>query len=177
MVRPATLADLPSIATIYAHYVARSTVTFELVPPDEREWMERFRAVGRGGLPFLVAEQDAQLVGYAYCAPWKAREAYRGTVEDSIYVAPGATSRGVGGALLAALLAECEASGVREVIAVIVDSDDPASVQLHTRCGFVEAGRLRRVGFKHDRWLDTLLLQRSLGGGRPPVDLPGSPAA
>jgi L-amino acid N-acyltransferase YncA len=163
-VRPAGLADLADIARIYAHYVERSTVTFELEPPDERAWAERFGAVDRAGLPFLVAEADGRLAGYAYCAPWKPREAYRRTVEDSIYVAPKATGRGVGATLLAALLAECRARAVREVIAVIVDGDDPASIRLHQRHGFVEAGRLRGVGFKHGRWLDTVLLQCGLAG-------------
>lgn len=169
-VRPARTSDLAAIASIYSHYVAYSTVTFEVRAPDAREWAQRLHAVGRVGLPFLAAEMDGQLVGYAYCAPWKPREAYHRTVEDSIYVAPSATGRGIGARLLSALLAECAARGVREVIAVIVDTDDPASVKLHDRHGFAVAGRLRRVGFKHDRWLDTLLMQRSLGdGGGPKV--------
>jgi hypothetical protein len=103
------------------------------------------------------------VAGYAYCSPWKSRPAYRHTVENSIYVAPWAGRRGAGGLLLAALLDGCVVAGVREVIAVIADTGDPASVQLHTRHGFLPAGRLTRVGFKHGSWLDTVLLQRSLG--------------
>jgi L-amino acid N-acyltransferase YncA len=110
-----------------------------------------------------LAPEGGGVVGYAYCSPWKPRPAYRQTVEDSIYVAPWAGRRGAGGLLLAALLDGCAAAGVREVIAVIADSGDPASVQLHSRHGFQPAGRLTRVGFKHGSWLDTVLMQRSLG--------------
>lgn len=160
--RDATPADLPAVAEIYAHYVTGSVATFELQPPDGEEWRRRFGSVTTAGLPFLVAERAGRVAGYAYCAPWKARPAYRQTVEDSIYVAPWAQGRGIGGALLDELLARCAEAGVREVIAVIAESGDPASLQLHRRRGFTDAGRLARVGYKHGRWLDTVLLQRSL---------------
>jgi L-amino acid N-acyltransferase YncA len=174
IIRPAEVADLSAIGRIYAHYVTSTTATFELEPPDASAWRDRFTLVSTAGLPFLVAElPDAGagggggggdvVAGYAYCSPWKPRPAYRHTVEDSIYVAPWAGRRGAGGRLLAALLDGCAAAGVREVIAVIADTGDPASVRLHTRHGFVPAGRLSRVGFKHGGWLDTVLLQRSLG--------------
>lgn len=156
--------DLDAIGDIYAHYVENSVATFELARPDRAEWDRRFDAVMTAGLPFLAAELGGEIVGYAYCAPWKTRPAYRHTVEDSVYVAPDAVGHGVGGRLLDALLAGCASAGVREVIAVIVDADAAASVALHRSRGFVEAGRLTAVGFKHDRWLDTLLLQRSLTG-------------
>ncbi|HEX4248506.1 MAG TPA: GNAT family N-acetyltransferase [Pseudonocardia sp.] len=163
-VRPAERADLGAVERIYAHYVSTTTVSFELTPPDAAAWHERFDRVTEAGLPFLVAELPSDgVAGYAYCSPWKPRPAYRHTVEDSIYVAPWAGRRGVGGQLLGALLDECTAAGVRQVIAVIVDTGDPASIGLHDRHGFVAAGRLTGVGFKHDRWLDTVLLQRSLG--------------
>jgi phosphinothricin acetyltransferase len=162
-IRPADAADLGAVEQIYAHYVRNTTVSFELTPPDAAEWRDRFGKVTAAGLPFLVAELAGSVAGYAYCSPWKPRPAYRQTVEDSIYVAPWAGRRGVGGQLLGALIEACGAAEVREVIAVIVDTGDPASVRLHERHGFVTAGRLARVGFKHDTWLDTMLLQRGLG--------------
>jgi phosphinothricin acetyltransferase len=161
-VRPATTADLDAISDIYAHYVRTGVATFELIPPDSTEWSRRFDAVAASGLPFLAATVDDEVAGYAYCAPWKTRPAYQHTVEDSVYLAPRAVGLGIGGRLLDALLAECAESSVRQVIAVIVDAGGAASVALHRNRGFVEAGRLTAVGFKHGQWLDTLLLQRSL---------------
>jgi phosphinothricin acetyltransferase len=175
IIRPAEVTDLSAIERIYGHYVTNTTATFELEPPDASAWRDRFALVSAAGLPVVVAELPAAagggvggrgggvVAGYAYCSPWKSRPAYRHTVENSIYVAPWAGRRGAGGMLLAALLDGCAVAGVREVIAVIADTGDPASVQLHTRHGFVPAGRLSRVGFKHGGWLDTVLLQRSLG--------------
>jgi L-amino acid N-acyltransferase YncA len=154
--------DLDAIGTIYAHHVHTGVATFELTAPDAAEWQRRLTAVTDQGLPFLSATLDGRVAGYAYCAPWKTRPAYRHTVEDSIYVAPDAVGCGVGGRLLDALLADCTRAGVREVIAVIVDADGAASLALHRNRGFVDAGRLTAVGLKHGRWLDTVLLQRSL---------------
>jgi L-amino acid N-acyltransferase YncA len=164
-IRPTSPGDLDAVGEIYAHHVRTGVATFELTPPDRSEWLQRLRAVTAHGLPFLTATLDGEVAGYAYCAPWKTRPAYRHTVEDSVYVAPQAAGRGVGGRLLDALLEECAQSGIREVIAVIVDADGAASLALHRNRGFVDAGRLTAVGFKHGRWLDTLLLQRSLTGG------------
>lgn len=161
VIRPATVDDLPAIAEIYAHYVVTSVATFELEPPDLDEWSRRHAAVADARLPFLVAERDCAVAGYAYCAPWKSRPAYRATVEDSVYVAPWALGTGCGTELLEALLEMCHAVGVREVIAVIAGGDDSASVRLHQRLGFRDAGRLVDVGYKHDRYLDTLLMQWS----------------
>jgi phosphinothricin acetyltransferase len=160
--RPAAPSDLTAIAEIYAHYVTGSVATFELDPPDAEEWLRRFASVTGAGLPFLVTERDGAVAGYAYCGPWRTRPAYRATVEDSVYVAPWALGRGCGAELLAALLEACGHIGVREVIAVIADSGDAASIALHRRFGFVDAGRLTRVGHKHDRFVDTVLLQCSL---------------
>lgn len=162
MVLPTTPDDLGAITEIYAHHVRTGVATFELTAPDLPEWQRRFAAVASPGLPFLTATLDGEIVGYAYCAPWKSRPAYQHTVEDSVYVAPHAVGRGVGGLLLDGLLAGCASIGIREVIAVIVDADGDASLALHRNRGFVDAGRLTSVGFKHGRWLDTLLLQRSL---------------
>jgi L-amino acid N-acyltransferase YncA len=162
IVRPTSPDDLVALGEIYAHHVRTGVATFELTPPDPSEWRQRFEAVTAAGLPFLTATLDGRVAGYAYCTPWKMRPAYRYTVEDSVYVAPHAAGRGVGGRLLDALLANCAGAGIRQVIAVIVDADGAASLAMHRNRGFVDAGRLTSVGFKHGRWLDTLLLQRSL---------------
>jgi len=162
LIRRSVPDDLDAISSIYAHHVQTSVATFELTPPDPPEWQRRLQAITGDGLPFLTATRDGRVAGYAYCSPWKVRPAYRYTVEDSIYVAPDAVGCGVGGRLLDALLSDCAGAGVREVIAVIVDADGAASLALHRNRGFVDAGRLTAVGFKHGRWLDTLLLQRSL---------------
>jgi L-amino acid N-acyltransferase YncA len=150
-VRPTSPDDLGPISDIYAHHVRTGVATFELTAPDVPGWQHRFDAVTSQGLPFLTATLDDEIVGYAYCVPWKLRPAYRHTVEDSVYVAPHAVGLGVGGHLLDALLAECARAGIREVIAVIVDADGAASPALHRNRGFTDAGRLRAVGFKHGR--------------------------
>lgn len=162
LIRRTEIDDLDSIAEIYAHHVRTGVATFELDAPDAAELRRRFDAVTAVGLPFLSAMLDGEVAGYAYCTPWKNRPAYRHTVEDSVYLAPHAVGRGVGGRLLDKLLDDCSRAGIREIIAVIVDADGEASLALHRGRGFIEAGRLRAVGFKHDRWLDTVLLQRSL---------------
>jgi phosphinothricin acetyltransferase len=161
-VRAAACSDLPAIAAIYAPYVAHTVITFETEPPDAATWTTRFDAITARGLPFLVAESGGAVAGYAYAGPWKERAAYRYTVENAIYLDPAATGRGIGRVLLASLLDACATAGVRQVVAVIADAGDPASMRLHTRCGFREVGRLERVGFKHGRWVDTVLMQRSL---------------
>jgi len=159
LVRPAERADAGDIAAIYAHYVATSAATFDESAPDTDDVAAK---ISNATLPFLVAVEKGSVVGYAYLWPYSARSGYRHTAESSVYVAPDARAQGVGRALLERLLADGEEAGVREVIAVIAVSDDPASVELHRALGFREAGRLESVGFKHDRWRDTLLMQRSL---------------
>jgi phosphinothricin acetyltransferase len=161
-IRPTVPDDLAAIGEIYAHHVRTGVATFELEPPDAREWERRFGTVLDSSLPFVSAEINGAVAGYAYCVPWKSRPAYRHTVEDSIYLAPEAVGRGIGGRLLDALLIGCSEVGIRQVIAVIADDDADASLALHRNRGFVDAGKLSSVGFKHGRWLDTLLLQRSL---------------
>jgi phosphinothricin acetyltransferase len=160
-IRPVAPRDLMEIAAIYARHVKTSTATFELEPPTAAQWRTRLEQVNVHRLPFLVAETDGGVAGYAYCGPWRMRPAYRFTVEDSVYVHADATGRGIGNALLGGLLDACGHTDVREVIAVVTEGH-PASVALHQRHGFVVAGQLRRVGHKHGQWLDTLLLQRSL---------------
>lgn len=163
VVRPAVTDDLGAIAEIYAHHVLSGVATFELTPPDSDEWRTRFDAVAERELPFVTATLDGVVAGYGYCAPWKTRPAYRHTVENSVYLAPSAVGLGIGGRLLDTLLTECGHAGVRQVIAVVVDSETAAaSLALHRNRGFVDAGRLTAVGYKHGRWLDTLLLQHSI---------------
>jgi L-amino acid N-acyltransferase YncA len=164
VIRPAAAADAEVVATIFAHYVTTSVATFEEVPPAADAWRRRFGELAAAGLPFLVAEdEDGAVAGYAYASPWRPKPAYRHTVEDTVYISPGHTGRGLGRALLGALLAGCERAGARQVIAVIADTGSDASATLHLRCGFTEAGRLAAVGYKHGRWVDTLLMQRALG--------------
>lgn len=162
-IRPAVTDDLDAIAQIYAHHVLNSVATFELTPPDPDEWRRRFDAVTERELPFVTAILDDEVAGYGYCAPWKTRPAYHHTVENSVYLAPGAVGLGIGGRLLDTLLTECARVGIRQVIAVIVDTEQAAaSLALHRNRGFVNAGRLTSVGYKHGRWLDTVLLQHSI---------------
>ncbi|MGH2716536.1 MAG: GNAT family N-acetyltransferase [Thermoleophilaceae bacterium] len=162
IVRTAEPADAAGVAAIYAHYVATSAVTFDESAPGSEATADKIASITSATLPFLVAEAQGRVVGYAYLSPYIGRSGYRHTVETSVYVASDARGRGVGRALLERLLAEGEQVGVREVIAIIAVTDDPASVALHRACGFVEAGRLEGVGFKQGRWHDTLLMQRSL---------------
>ena len=163
VVRATSPDDLGAISAIYAHHVEAGVATFELIPPHREEWESRLATARMSELPFLTATLDDEIVGYAYCSPWKLRPAYRHTVENSIYLAPQAAVRGIGTLLLQGLLDGCTAAGIREVIAVVVDTDEAAaSLALHRKHGFAEAGRLRAVGYKHGRWLDTVLLQCSL---------------
>jgi L-amino acid N-acyltransferase YncA len=165
IVRPATAGDLDSIAGIFAHYVTSSVATFEEVPPTPAQWGQRLAALAEDHLPFLIAEVEGTVAGYAYASPWRPKPAYRHTVEDSVYLGPASRGKGLGRLLLDALLTACATAGVRQVIAVIADGGDPASAALHRACGFTEAGRLSGVGYKHGRWIDTVLLQRAVGHG------------
>jgi phosphinothricin acetyltransferase len=164
-VRPATPADIPAITRIYAHAVRHGTASFELEPPDEAEMTRRQRALLDGGYPYLVAESDGSVAGYAYAGPYRTRPAYRFSVENSIYVAPEAHRRGIGRVLLDALIAECEMRGYRLMIAVIGDSAQTPSIALHRAAGFKMVGAFEGVGYKFDRWLDSVLMQRPLGKG------------
>ena len=164
-IRPATSADIPAVTRIYAHAVRHGTASFELDPPDEAEMARRQRMLLDGGYPYLVAEADGDVMGYAYAGPYRARPAYRFSVENSVYVAPQAHRRGVGRALLEHLIAESEARGYRLMIAVIGDSAQAPSIELHRAAGFQMVGALEGVGYKFDRWLDTVLMQRALGKG------------
>ncbi len=164
-IRTATLADIPAITRIYAHAVRHGTASFELEPPDEAEMARRMQALRDGKFPYLVAEIGGAVAGYAYASLYRTRPAYRFTVENSVYVAPDMQRRGIGKTLLLKLIEECTALGFRQMIAVIGDSDQAASIGVHRACGFTDAGNLRSVGFKFGRWLDTPLMQLSLGPG------------
>ncbi len=161
-VRPAGRGDLPAIHRIYGHHVMTGTASFEETVPDLAEMTRRFDALAAGGFPFLVAERRGGVLGYAYAGPFRSRSAYRYTVEDSIYLAPEACGQGIGGQLLDALMAGCAGGGFREVLAIIGDSANQASIALHRRHGFVMVGRFEAVGFKFGRWLDVVLMQRRL---------------
>jgi L-amino acid N-acyltransferase YncA len=165
-IRPATPADIPAITRIYAHAVRHGTASFELEPPDETEMSRRQRALLDGGYPYLVAEIGGAVAGYAYAGPYRARPAYRFSVENSIYIAPDMHRRGIGRVLLDRLIAECEGRGFRLMIAVIGDSAQTPSIELHRLAGFRLVGALEGVGYKFERWLDTVLMQRPLGKGR-----------
>jgi phosphinothricin acetyltransferase len=158
---PATPADLAAVAGIFAHYVTASVITFEEIPPTVAAWQQRLDDLARQSLPFLVARIGDEVVGYAYASPWRPKPAYRHTVEDSVYLAPGWTGRGVGRDLLEALLRECDRAGARQVVAVIADTGNEACAALHRRLGFADVGRLTGVGRKHGRWVDTMLMQRA----------------
>ena len=162
-IRPATLRDLPDVREIYNHYVANSVVTFDEKRSTHRYWREKFAMLAKLKLPFLVAVTPSnQVIGYALVQPWASKSAYRYTVEDSIYLGPGAGGKGLGSALLQALITACEEIGLREIVAVISDSGAEPSIRLHAKFGFVEVGRMGRVGFKFGRSLGTVYLQKSL---------------
>ena len=164
-VRTARFADARPVAAIYGHHVLNGLGTFEEEPPGTTEMASRIEAVLKRGLPYLVAEQVGTVVGFAYASPLRPRAAYRYTVEDSVYVAPDAAGRGVGKAVLGAVLGRCEAMGLRQVMAVIGDSGNAGSIGLHRSLGFEPAGICRSVGFKHGRWVDTVWMQKALNTG------------
>ncbi|AEH85485.1 GNAT family N-acetyltransferase [Mesorhizobium opportunistum] len=174
-IRPATSADLDTITEIYADAVTNGTASYELEPPGRAEMGKRFDALTAGGFPYLVAERDGAVLGYAYAGAFRPRPAYRFVVEDSVYVAPDAKGQGVGLRLMQSLIAAVEAAGFRQIIAVIGDGrPDSASVKLHERLGFRHSGRLEGSGYKHGRWLDTVFMQLPLNGGASLPPDPGS---
>jgi L-amino acid N-acyltransferase YncA len=166
VIRPAVPADLKAVAEIFTYYVSQTVITFEQTPPTVAEWRQRLDDLVGRGLPFLVADLNGDVAGYAFAGLWRPKPAYRHTVEDSIYLAPDRTGRGLGGALLGALLTRCVQAGMRQMIAVIADTGSGASTALHRRFSFVDAGRLTSVGYKHGRSIDTVLMQRALSTGR-----------
>jgi phosphinothricin acetyltransferase len=164
-IRPAIAADLPAITEIYQHAVLYGTATFELIPPDLAEMTRRFAVLMDGGFPYLVAVLDGHVVGFAYAGAYRSRPAYRFTVENSVYLQPAIHRRGIGLQLMQRLIAESEARGYRQMIAVIGDSANAGSIGVHTICGFQMIGTHPDVGLKFGRWLDTVMMQRALGDG------------
>lgn len=170
-IRPAEPRDLPGILAIYALAVETGLASFELAAPDLDEMTRRHAAIVGAGFPYLVAERDGAVLGYSYAGPYRPRPAYRFTVENSVYVAETARGQGVGRALIAALIEACAARGIRQMVAVIGDSANDASIRLHASAGFEHAGLMRSVGFKFGRWVDSVLMQRPIGAGD--ATLPG----
>ena len=163
--RPAQLTDLPAIQSIYAHHVLHGLASFEEEPPSVQELERRYRDVTGRGLPYLVAEYGLDVAGYGYCSPYRTRSAYRYVLEDSIYIRHDMTGRGIGRRLLEELIRRCEGLGYRQIIAVIGDSGNTASIGVHAACGFLRVGTLRSVGFKFGRWVDSVYMQRPIGPG------------
>ena len=165
IVRTVTLADAPAVAALYGHHVLHGAGTFEETPPSADDMAGRIKTVLDRGFPWIVAEDEGRLVAYAYAAPYRERSAYRYTAEDSVYVAHDAQGRGYGRATLTAVIAACEAMGLRQLVAVIGDSRNEGSIALHRALGFAPCGALPSVGFKAGRWLDVMLMQLPLNGG------------
>lgn len=163
VIRAAERGDLPSIREIYNHYVVNSSITFDQAPLSAPALRRRFEQSAQLNMPIIVAvNPTGQVLGYASVFPWKPKASHRFTVENSIYLGPAATGKGLGAALLAELIERSRAVGIREIIAVIADRGADASIRLHERFGFVDIGRMGRVGFKYDRWLGTVMMRKSL---------------
>jgi phosphinothricin acetyltransferase len=165
IIRPSLETDAEALAAIYGHHVLHGFGTFEEQPPSPADMAARRQAIVERGLPHLVAEDGGAVLGFAYAGPFRPRAAYRYTVEDSVYVAPQATGRGVGKTVLTAVLEACEAFGVRQVVAVIGDTGNAGSIGLHRSLGFEHAGVGKGFGYKHGRWVDIVWMQKSLNGG------------
>lgn len=165
LIRPSADDDIAAITAIYRHHVRHGVASFEEAPPDREEIARRRRAILDRGLPYLVAARAGRVVGYCYVSPYRTRSAYRFTLEDSIYVDPAEIGRGIGRALLSALIERCTALGYRQMVAVIGGSEQWPSIRLHQALGFARIGVLPATGFKFGGWVDTVLMQRSLGAG------------
>ena len=165
LIRDATLTDMFAVQALYAHYVLNELATFELVPPSLDEMCSRRQAILDSGLPYLVAVLNGEIVGYAYAASYRPRPAYRYTVEDSVYLSPRQTGKGIGTALLTEVIRRCELGPWRQMVAVIAQTGLTGSAALHSKLGFVEVGNMPDVGYKFNRWLGTLIMQRELGEG------------
>ena len=164
-IRDATEDDLATVQAIYAHHVNHGLASFEEVPPDLAEISRRLDTARQNDMPYLVAERNGAVQGFAYASPFRYRPAYRYTVEDSVHVSPDALGAGLGSALLSVLIARCTERGFRQMVAVIGDSANQASIGLHAKHGFVPSGLAPAVGFKFGRWVDSVRMQRALGDG------------
>jgi L-amino acid N-acyltransferase YncA len=163
--RDATDNDVPTLARIYGHYVTHAPCTFEEVPPSEADMLDRLKTVQGGGWCWLVAEEDGVVLGYAYASAFRTRIAYRFTVENAVYIAPDSAGKGIGTLLMTELVRRCTDAGYRQMLAVIGDSGNAASIALHKRLGFEHTGLLRDSGFKLGRWVDVVIMQLALGEG------------
>ena len=172
MFRDAAATDVPALHAIYAHHVLHGVGTFEEIPPSLDDMHQKWRAIVVSGLPWLVAEDEGGVVGYAYASAFRPRTGYRYSIEDSVYVRDDRRGQGIGAQLLAQLLPRCEATGARQVVAVIGGSENSGSIAVHRKAGFELIGTVRSVGFKFGRWVDIVMMQRSLNGG----DLTAPPA-
>lgn len=164
-IRSATASDMPAITALYATEVCDNVATYEYEPPDQAEMQRRWQGVVAQGLPYLVAELDGRFAGYAYASSYRTREGYRWTVEDTVYVHPDCVGRGVGSGLLRRLIDDCSALGLRQMVAVVGDVTNLASIALHEKFGFRTVGVFQGLGRKHERWLDTVQMQLALGDG------------
>ena len=171
-IRDVTPEDMDRISEIYAHYVLNTVITFEADPPDAAEMARRIASIQAGGFPYLVAEKASTVVGYAYAAPYRTRHAYRFTVEDTVYLDPSATGKGLGKRLLSDIIDVCTAKGFRQMIGIVAGHENAASINLHKSLGFEQVGVTKSVGQKFGRWIDTTYLQRPLGPGDmdPPIE-------
>lgn len=178
VIRDCQETDMAAIQAIYTYYVTRSCASFEEAPPTVEEMIGRRAKTLARGLPYLVAEADGEVIGYTYAGPFRTRSAYRYTIEDSIYVAPGVVRRGVGLTLLSSLVRRCTELGYRQMIGIIGDSANQGSIGVHRKAGFVQEGVLRGVGLKFGHWIDVVIMHRPLGDaneGLPAKDEPGLP--
>jgi phosphinothricin acetyltransferase len=173
LIRDSRDGDLPSIMAIYAHAVSKAAGTFEIDPPDQAEMAKRREKILAQGLPYLVAEREGKIVGYSYAGFYHQRIGYRFTLEDTVYVDEACRGRGIGRELLKSLIARCDPLGYRLMVAIIGDSKNTASIAIHEKCGFALVGTLHNCGWKFDRWLDIVLMERPLGAGAatPPVEI------
>lgn len=176
VLRDAHEDDMPAVQAIYAQHVIHGTASFETEPPTLAHMLQRRADVCVNGLPYLVAERDGEVVGYGYATLYRPRPAYRFTVEDSVYVREGMAGLGIGQALLGLIIQRCVENGRRQMVAIIGNSENIASIRLHQRHGFRKVGVFESVGFKHGRWLDTVIMQRELGDGAKSSPLQASPA-
>jgi len=175
VVRDAVASDMPEVTRIYAHHVLNGLASFEERAPSPEEMLARYQAIASTGYPYLVGEIAGRIVGYTYASAYRPRPAYRFTVENSVYVDNSCRSNGIGGTLLKALIERCEGGAWRQMLAVIGDSANAASIALHSRHGFRPAGSLMSVGFKHGRWVDSVIMQRPLAAGDTTLPSPDTP--
>ena len=164
-IRNAIQADFSEIQIIYTEYVLETYATFEIIPPDKDELIQRWQAITNDGFPYLVSELHNKVIGYAYASKYRLRSAYKYTVEDSVYVSPNSTGQGIGTSLLKNIICKCTSLGYRQMIAVIGGSDNHSSINLHERCGFYQIGTMPSTGYKLGKWIDSVIMQKPLGQG------------